>query len=64
MARAVGFIEAEGFVPIFDAVDAMVKATEVDVRGVTRLGGGVPSLPHSAAAPARRPWRRVGHRTR
>ena len=34
MARAVGFIEAEGFVPIFDAVDAMVKATEVDVRGV------------------------------
>ena len=29
MARAVGFIEAEGFVPIFDAVDAMVKATEV-----------------------------------
>jgi len=41
MARAVGFIEAEGFVPIFDAVDAMVKATEVDVRGVTRLGGGI-----------------------
>ena len=30
---AVGFIEAEGFVPIFDAVDAMTKATEVDVRG-------------------------------
>ena len=41
MARAVGFIEAEGFVPIFDAVDAMVKATEVDVRGATRLGGGI-----------------------
>jgi ethanolamine utilization protein EutM len=41
MARAVGFIEAEGFVPIFDAVDAMVKATEVEVRGVTRLGGGI-----------------------
>jgi microcompartment protein CcmL/EutN len=41
MARAVGFIEAEGFVPIFDAVDAMVKATEVDVCGVTRLGGGI-----------------------
>jgi ethanolamine utilization protein EutM len=41
MATAVGFIEAEGFVPIFDAVDAMVKATEVEVRGVTRLGGGI-----------------------
>lgn len=41
MATAVGFIEADGFVPIFDAVDAMVKATEVDVRGVARLGGGI-----------------------
>ena len=41
MARAVGFIQAEGFVPVFDAVDAMVKATEVDVRGVVRLGGGL-----------------------
>lgn len=41
MARAVGFVEAEGFVPIFDAVDAMVKATEVEVRGVARLGGGI-----------------------
>ncbi|MDQ4115793.1 MAG: BMC domain-containing protein [Actinomycetota bacterium] len=41
---AVGFIEAEGFVPIFDAVDAMTKATEVDVRGTTRLGGGLVSV--------------------
>lgn len=42
MARtAVGFIEAEGFVPVFDAVDAMTKSTEVDVRGVVRLGGGL-----------------------
>ena len=41
MARAVGFIEAEGFVPVFDAVDAMVKATEVEVRGAVRLGGGL-----------------------
>jgi ethanolamine utilization protein EutM len=40
-SRAVGFIEAEGFVPIFDAIDAMVKATEVEVRGVARLGGGL-----------------------
>lgn len=41
MARAVGFIQAEGFVPVFDAVDAMVKATEVEVRGAVRLGGGL-----------------------
>ncbi len=38
---AVGFIEAEGFVPIFDAVDAVVKATNVRVDGVVRLGGGL-----------------------
>jgi ethanolamine utilization protein EutM len=41
MSEAAGFIEAEGFVPIFDAVDAMVKATEVTVRGTMRLGGGI-----------------------
>lgn len=39
--RAVGFLEADGFLPVFDAVDAMVKATDVEVRGVTRLGGGL-----------------------
>lgn len=39
--QAVGFIEADGFVPIFDAVDAMVKGTNVEVRGVVRLGGGL-----------------------
>lgn len=39
--NAVGFVEAEGFVPIFDAVDAMSKATDVTVTGVMRLGGGI-----------------------
>lgn len=39
--QAVGFVEAQGFVPIFDAVDAMVKATDVTVEGVMRLGGGL-----------------------
>jgi microcompartment protein CcmL/EutN len=38
---AVGFVETEGFVPIFDAVDAVVKATNVTVEGVVRLGGGI-----------------------
>lgn len=41
MSEAAAFIEAEGFVPIFDAVDAMVKATEVTVQGTMRLGGGM-----------------------
>src|SRR4051794_41558518 len=41
MNEAAGFIEAEGFVPIFDAIDAMVKATDVTVRGTMRLGGGL-----------------------
>jgi ethanolamine utilization protein EutM len=41
MSDAAAFIEAEGFVPIFDAVDAMVKATEVTVQGTMRLGGGI-----------------------
>lgn len=41
MNEAAGFIEAEGYVPIFDAVDAMVKATDVKVGGTMRLGGGL-----------------------
>ncbi|MEU6750545.1 BMC domain-containing protein [Spirillospora sp. NPDC046719] len=41
MSKAVAFIEADGLVAIFDAVDAMVKATEVKVEGTMRLGGGV-----------------------
>ncbi|GEL17208.1 BMC domain-containing protein [Pseudonocardia asaccharolytica] len=42
--QAVGFIEAEGFVPIFDAVDAMAKATDVEIRGVIKVGGGLVSV--------------------
>lgn len=41
MNEAASFIEAEGYVPIFDAVDAMVKATDVKVGGTMRLGGGL-----------------------
>lgn len=39
--NAVGFIEAEGYTAIVDAVDAMAKSTEVVVAGMTRLGGGI-----------------------
>lgn len=38
---AVGILEAKGYVPIFDAVDSMVKATNVTVTGTARLGGGL-----------------------
>jgi microcompartment protein CcmL/EutN len=41
MNQAAGLIEAEGFVPVFDAIDAMVKATDVTVQGTMRLGGGL-----------------------
>ena len=41
--EAVGIIEAKGFVPIFEAVDAMVKASEVDITGVVKLDGHIVS---------------------
>lgn len=41
MTLASGFLEAEGYVAIFHAVDAMSKATNVTVRGVVKLGGGL-----------------------
>ena len=41
MNKAAAFIEAEGMVAVFDAVDAMVKATDVTVEGTMRLGGGI-----------------------
>ncbi len=41
MTKACGFLECEGYVPIFHAVDAMVKSTEVTVSGVIKLGGGL-----------------------
>ncbi|MGH9116757.1 MAG: BMC domain-containing protein [Acidimicrobiales bacterium] len=40
-ADAVGVLEAKGYVPIFDAVDAMVKSSQVQVRGAARLGSGL-----------------------
>jgi microcompartment protein CcmL/EutN len=41
VTKACGFLECEGFVPIFHAVDAMTKSTEVTVSGVIKLGGGL-----------------------
>ena len=41
MTQATGFLEAEGYVSIFNAVDAMAKSTEVTVSGVVKLGGGL-----------------------
>lgn len=42
--RAVGFLEAVGFVPAVDAADAMTKAAHVRVHGLRRLGGGLVSV--------------------
>lgn len=41
MAKASGFIETEGYVPIFRAVDAIVKSTDVTVTAIVKLGGGI-----------------------
>ena len=41
MTLASGFLEAEGYVAIFHAVDAMAKATNITVSGVVKLGGGL-----------------------
>lgn len=41
MTKAAAFLEAEGYVPIFRAVDAMAKSTNVEVKGVVKLGGGL-----------------------
>jgi carbon dioxide concentrating mechanism protein CcmK len=38
---AAGILEAEGFVPIFDAAEAMTKATEIEVGGMVSLGSGL-----------------------
>ena len=49
MSKAAAFIEAEGMVAVFDAVDAMVKATDVTVEGTMRLGGGIVAVALSGA---------------
>ncbi len=41
MTLSSGFLEAEGYVAIFHAVDAMAKATTVTISGVVKLGGGL-----------------------
>lgn len=41
MTISSGFLESEGYVGIFHAVDAMSKATGVTISGVIKLGGGL-----------------------
>ncbi len=38
---AVGFLEAQGYVPIFDAIDAMIKVARVELGGTVKLGGAL-----------------------
>ena len=40
-ASAVGFLEAEGFVAVFDGVEVMTKASHVRIGGLLKLGGGL-----------------------
>src|SRR5947209_2243547 len=39
--RAIGMVETKGLVPVIEAADAMVKAANVDVRGLEMVGGGL-----------------------
>ena len=41
---AVAFVEAEGFVPAFEAADAMTKTARIHLGGVSRIGGGLVSV--------------------
>lgn len=38
--EALGMIEAQGFVALVEAADAMVKAAKVDLVGYEKTGGG------------------------
>ena len=44
MGRALGMIETCGWVAMFEAADAMVKAAEVEVVGWQQVGGGLASV--------------------
>ena len=39
-ARALGFIETQGFTAVFEAIDQACKAANVEVVGKEKLGGG------------------------
>ena len=39
-ARALGFIETQGFTAVFEAIDQACKAANVEVLGKEKLGGG------------------------
>lgn len=40
MTDALGMIEAQGFVAVVEAADAMVKAAKVELVGYEQIGGG------------------------
>jgi microcompartment protein CcmL/EutN len=39
--RAVGFLEAQGFIAVFEAVDAMTKTARIEVGGLIKLGSAL-----------------------
>jgi ethanolamine utilization protein EutM len=38
---SVGFLEAEGFIAIFDGIEVMTKTSHVHIGGIMKLGGGL-----------------------
>src|SRR4051812_26682391 len=38
---AIGFLEAEGFIAVFDGLEAMTKASTIRIGGMIKLGGGL-----------------------
>jgi len=41
MVSAIAILEAEGFVAVFDGVEAMTKRSNVTIGGMVSLGGGL-----------------------
>lgn len=48
-ATAIGFVEAEGFVPVFDAAEQMAKSADVEIGGIVSVGGGLVAVSVSGA---------------
>jgi ethanolamine utilization protein EutM len=42
--EALGMLEAKGFITLFEAADAMVKAANVDIIGWDKVGSGLVSV--------------------
>jgi microcompartment protein CcmL/EutN len=60
---AVGILEAEGFVAVFDAAEAMAKAADVEIGGLVTLGSGLVAVTISGSLASVQAAMHVGERT-